>query len=125
MNNEELAQMKAGRKDGKGGGKGKGGKGGGKGSGKTSGKSTPGGPKPKKMLCFQFRDTGTCTVENCKYLHVDKEEYAKLMAFSNPNKGAKGGAAGADKDATGDKKKKKRKAKKGGGAAAAATDLAA
>jgi hypothetical protein len=74
------------------------------------------------MLCFQFRDTGTCTIKDCKYLHATKEEYAKLSAFhaGSNSKGAKGGAAAAG-DATSEKKKK-RKAKKGSGAAAA-TDL--
>ena len=77
------------------------------------------------MLCFQLRDTGTCTVENCKYLHATKEEFAKLNVFmsASKGKGAKDSAATADKDATSEKKKK-RKNKKGGGAAAAATDSA-
>jgi hypothetical protein len=122
MNGEELAQMK----DGKGGGKGKGAKGSGKGSGKANGKSTPGWLKPERMLCSQFRDTGACTNKECKYLHVTKEEYAKLTVFcvGSHSKGAKGGAAVAG-NATSDKKKKNHKAKKSSGAVAAATDLAA
>ena len=72
MNAEELTQMKAGKK-----GKGKG-KGDGKGKGKASGKTTPGTPRPKKMLCYKFRDSGACDIKDCKYLHVTTEEYNKL-----------------------------------------------
>ena len=73
------------------------------------------------MLCFKFRDTGTCDVKDCKYLHATKEEFAKLTAFvSQSSNKVSNNKNKAGEEAKGEKKKRKPKAKKGGGEGAAA-----
>ena len=74
------------------------------------------------MLCFKFRDTGTCDVKDCKCLHASKESFATLTAFVSASNNKVKDKDKAGGEAKGDKKKRKPNGKKGGGADGAAAE---